>query len=151
MTALIIQKMQSQDLDAVYELNCRAFRNPWSRQGYANRSGSNAETFVDVAYMDNDFAGYAACLRTGGDAELLQLAVSPQHRRCGIAGQLLNFVSDGLHRDGVIRLYLEVRSSNRAARNLYRKYGFISVGKRPGYYTDDSEDALLMSKYLQEG
>ena len=68
-----------------------------------------------------------------------------------IAKKLLHHVTDVMCQSGVDTLYLEVRNSNYAARDLYEKHGFEAVGRRPGYYAADSEDAVLMRKFLKEG
>ncbi len=77
-----------------------------------------------------------------GEAEILNLAVAPGHRRRGVASRLL---APLLQRRGVT-WYLEVRESNRAARRLYEKLGFRDVGRRPLYYRDTSEAAVVMRK-----
>ncbi len=86
-------------------------------------------------------AGFLVWREAGpGEAEILNLAVGPGYRRRGIATMLLNAViSQG---PGVF--YLEVRESNRAALEFYAKLGFESVGKRPKYYYDPPEAAVVM-------
>jgi [ribosomal protein S18]-alanine N-acetyltransferase len=86
-------------------------------------------------------AGFLVWREAGpGEAEILNLAVAPGYRRRGIATMLLNAVI--LQGPGVF--YLEVRESNRAALEFYAKLGFESVGKRPKYYYDPPEAAVVM-------
>jgi len=81
------------------------------------------------------------------EAELLRVAVAPEHRRGGLAAALLAASEDLLRREGIRRLHLEVRVSNGAARALYAGQGWREAGLRRGYYRD-GEDAVLCGKEL---
>ena len=75
-----------------------------------------------------------------GETELLNLAVTPEFRRQGVARKLVKSLL--AESPGVV--YLEVRESNRAARKFYDHMGFQEVSSRPGYYRDPSEAAIVM-------
>jgi ribosomal-protein-alanine N-acetyltransferase len=77
------------------------------------------------------------------EMHLLNLAVHPAHRRRGIARFLLTTALVRARSQGAAVVWLEVRPSNRAALALYHSFGFEEVGIRPGYYTDNGEDALI--------
>jgi len=77
------------------------------------------------------------------EGHITTLAVHPSYRRQGIGEQLLWHLFDETRRRGLVRLTLEVRVSNRAAQNLYQKYGFHVEGRRLRYY-GDGEDALIL-------
>lgn len=96
---------------------------------------------VRVAFLGTQPAGFCAARHLGGgETELLNLAVAPELRRQGIGGRLLQ---DLLGRfPGTV--FLEVRASNTAARELYQTYGFKEVTVRKGYYSEPSEDAVVM-------
>ena len=95
----------------------------------------------EVAADDATVAGFLVWREAGpGEAEILNLAVAPGYRRRGIATMLLNTVI----LQGPDVFYLEVRESNRAALEFYAKLGFESVGKRPKYYYDPPEAAVVM-------
>ena len=151
MSDLRIRRMKTADLEAVYNLNCQVFPEPWSRQSFSAELAEKQKSLLHVAYLDGNLAAYSSCCLLGNEAELMHLAVAPNRRRCGIADKLLHHVSDTVYQSGVDTLYLEVRNSNCAARSLYEKHGFEAVGQRPGYYALDSEDAVLMRKFLKEG
>lgn len=94
---------------------------------------------------------YALARRAGDEGELLSIAVTPEARRTGIAGDLMDSLEKWALERGLSRLILEVGESNRAARSLYQGLGFAEKGRRPRYYpTADggSETALLLSKAL---
>jgi ribosomal-protein-alanine N-acetyltransferase len=81
-----------------------------------------------------------ASVAVEGESEILTLAVDPRARRQGIASALLR----ALLRERPGPIFLEVRPSNTAARQLYQRLGFEVVGRRPGYYSHPPEDAVAM-------
>lgn len=81
------------------------------------------------------------------EAEILALCVAPEQRRQGLARKLLRQLAVDLAEDGTDQIYLEVRESNFAARELYRQAGFVETGRRKGYY-QGAEDAVVMGKEL---
>lgn len=88
--------------------------------------------------------GYAGVWVLLDEGHITTIAVAPAHRRQGVGELLLNGLIDHAIELGAESLTLEVRLSNTAAQRLYLKYGFHPAGKRPRYYTDNSEDALIM-------
>lgn len=88
------------------------------------------------------FAGFWLII---DEAHLVDIAVQPAYCRMGIGESLLISVINLAVRANARIVTLEVRASNQAAQSLYRKYDFATVGKRPGYYLDSIEDALIMS------
>ena len=89
--------------------------------------------------------GFAGCWIVAGEAHITNIAVREQHRRQGIGESLLIALIDISMELGAELITLEVRASNTTAQSLYAKYGFIEVGVRRGYYTDNREDGVLMS------
>ena len=81
---------------------------------------------------------------------LLNLAVHPQHRRRGIAWNLLVEALNQARAQGARVAWLEVRPSNTAARALYESFGFEEVGRRRRYYDDTQEDAILLALHWEE-
>ena len=82
------------------------------------------------------------------EAEILNLCIAPEKRRSGLAEALLNTAVAELRRTRVDRLFLEVRESNTPAISFYEKHQFRETGRRPGYYRDPDEAAVLMMKEL---
>jgi ribosomal-protein-alanine N-acetyltransferase len=89
--------------------------------------------------------GFAGFWIMAGEAHITNIAVREQHRRQGIGELLLISLTDLAIELGARLITLEVRTSNIAAQSLYSKYGFIQVGLRRGYYSDNREDGVLMS------
>jgi ribosomal-protein-alanine N-acetyltransferase len=91
-------------------------------------------------------AGYAGYWLVVDEAHLSTLAVDPGLRRRGIGERILREAMQLAARQGAEMMTLEVRVTNDAARRLYEKLGFQDVGRRPHYYKDNLEDAILMTR-----
>lgn len=107
--------------------------------GHRDRRG-NAD-FIHTQYILG-FVGFWLMLN---EAHIIAIAVRNAYRRLGIGERLLISVIDRASELKANIVTLEVRASNKAAQALYGKYSFRIVGKRPRYYSDNAEDAVLMS------
>jgi ribosomal-protein-alanine N-acetyltransferase len=112
----------------------------WSIQEYQARLNGVG---LLVATMDTRLCGFLCARLSPGGWEIENVVVGEEFRRQGIADALLQALIDTAEKAGNPDLHLEVRGSNLPARRLYEKHGFRQVGKRPGYYRDPSEDAVL--------
>ena len=81
-------------------------------------------------------------------ADLCNIAVKEEYRRCHIAEKLLEKCVITCKARGVTRILLEARESNTPALNFYKKMGFMEIGKRKNYYKEPCEDAVIMEKML---
>lgn len=97
----------------------------------------------------SQIVAFAAGRIVAGEAEILNLAVLQAHRRHGLAKTLVSRLLNEFAKKFVTRVFLEVRESNLAATELYRRMGFISLGRRPGYYRDPPEAALILERLQQ--
>ncbi len=93
-------------------------------------------------------AGFLVVRGVVAEAEILNLCVAPEKRRAGLAESLLAEAVAELRRTRIDRLFLEVRESNTPAISFYEKHNFRKTGRRPGYYRDPDEAAVLMMKEL---
>ena len=150
MEGIIIREMRHDDLPRVCVIERGSHTAPWSNKSFEYEI-ENKDAFLMVAVLDEKVAGYI-CIRMIPDLiDLLNLAVSPEFRRMGIAGMLLNDALHGLrHLKPDTDITLEVRESNTAAITLYEKYGFSIKGKRRNYYKTPDEDAIIMVLVLRE-
>lgn len=89
-------------------------------------------------------AGFVWLWLLADGAEIMHLAVAPGQRRHGFGASLMGAAMEAARRGGAEQMRLEVRVSNAAALALYDKLGFVRVGLRPRYYSDNGEDAVLM-------
>ncbi|MBI3978593.1 MAG: ribosomal protein S18-alanine N-acetyltransferase [Chloroflexi bacterium] len=89
--------------------------------------------------------GYAGLWLMVDEAHITTIAVDPRHRRRGIGELLIVAAAELALQLQATVLTLEVRASNAAAQALYQKFGFVTAGTRRRYYTDNNEDALIMT------
>ena len=123
------------------------FSTPWSEQSIASELSNDLSLWI-VALQDDVVVGYIGSQTVCGETDIMNIAVDPAWRRRGIAQILIEQLIRDLWEWGSDRLMLEVRPSNTAAVQLYEKLGFQQVGRRPNYYRDPKEDALILRKML---
>ena len=140
-----IVKMTMEHAPQVAELEAVCFSDPWSLNSISSEV-TNALSYWLVALDGERVAGYIGSQSVLGEADMMNLAVSPDHRRQGIGQQLVERLICDLKERGTRILVLEVRASNERAINLYQKLGFVQVGRRPNYYYKPREDALILRK-----
>ena len=142
---LLIEPMRVADLDAVHQIELASFNAPWPTNAYRSELETNRLASYLVARIDDRIVAYGGMWLMVDEAHITTFAVHPAWRRQRIGERLLvaflDLASDRKAREAT----LEVRLSNLAARRLYEKYGFRPVGLRPRYYSDDGEDALIMT------
>ena len=143
-----IRPAERADVPALARIERRCFSDPWSERGILESIQSET-TIALVAENTEGELGYLMARLSGEEGEILNLAVLPGHRRRGLGRQLLEQGLALLVGRGVREAYLEVRESNRAARDLYLGFGFRPVGMRPHYYRNPAEDALVLRARLQ--
>jgi ribosomal-protein-alanine N-acetyltransferase len=144
---MIIRKMNLGDVSAIAELEKQCFSDPWSENSIASEVDNRLSYWL-VAEIEGVIAGYVGSQTVLDAADMMNLAVSPGHRRKGIGQALVNALVEHLRQNKVIALLLEVRVSNAPAIALYESLGFEQVGRRPKYYHNPREDALIMRKEL---
>ena len=101
-----------------------------------------------MALEGEQVVGYVGSQTVIDESDMMNVAVHPDCRRRGIAEALVNALCKALKERGSVSLTLEVRASNDPAKALYDKLGFESVGRRPNYYRNPKEDALILKKML---
>jgi [ribosomal protein S18]-alanine N-acetyltransferase len=140
-----IDAMRLEDLDEVQRIEEASFTTPWPPNAYRSELMTNRLASYLVARVDGRIVGYGGMWLMVDEAHITTFAVHPGWRRQRIGERLLLAFLD-LARDRHAReATLEVRLSNLGARRLYEKYGFRPVGLRPRYYSDNNEDALIMT------
>jgi [ribosomal protein S18]-alanine N-acetyltransferase len=138
-----IRRLDLADLDAIDDIEQRAYPTPWSRAMFASELAKPTSICLG-AFEGDELVAYIVNSRYVDAWHVMNVAVDPDRRRRGIATQLLEHLFD-LTRDDERRGYtLEVRISNDPAIRLYERLGFEPRGLRRGYYTDNREDALIM-------
>jgi len=141
-----IVPMTSEHLDAVAELERVCFTVPWSRNMLAEELDNACAAFLVALDEQGTVVGYAGLLVVLDEGYITNVAVKPDCRRRGVAGQLLDVFERFALGNHLSFLTLEVRQSNYGAIALYGERGFRGVGRRPNYYEHPKEDAIIMTK-----
>jgi ribosomal-protein-alanine N-acetyltransferase len=142
---LIIRKMTLDDLPAVVELDRTSFSLPWPERSFRFELTDNPASRCWVVEVDGKLVGMIVVWLLVDEAHVATLATHPDFRRQGIAKKLLSHALQNLVKEGAQSSFLEVRVSNMAAQEMYRKFGYKESGRRRRYYKDNDEDAILMS------
>ncbi len=142
-----IVPMTNEYLNDVAELERTCFSNPWSRNMLAEELENACSAFLVALDAENgNVVGYAGLLAVVDEGCITKMAVRPDCRRGGVAGQLLDVFIRFAEGSGLAFLTLEVRESNYAAIALYGSRGFRGEGRRKNYYDHPKEDAIIMTK-----
>jgi ribosomal-protein-alanine N-acetyltransferase len=142
---IVVEPMRLEDVGDVHEIERLSFRTPWPAYAFEQELRGNRLARYVVARAGDRVVGFAGIWLMVDDAHVTTFSVHPEWRRQGIGRQLLVNLAELSSAIGARRMTLEVRASNLAAQALYRAFGFEEAGRRPRYYTDDDEDALVMT------
>jgi len=146
-----VEPMRVDDLPAVHEIERLSFTTPWPAHAYRTEIESNRLASYLVVRVEGAVVAYGGMWVMVDEAHITTFAVHPSWRRRGLAQRLLLALLEVAAARHAREATLEVRLSNIAARRLYEKYGFRPGGIRPRYYTDDDEDALVMTTEALDG
>jgi ribosomal-protein-alanine N-acetyltransferase len=142
---LRIRPMTFEDLPAVQLIERASFATPWPAHAYRQELEGNRLAHYLVATIAGEIVAYGGIWLMVDEAHVTTFAVHPRYRRRRIGERLLLSLLDLAVDRHAREATLEVRLSNLGARRLYEKYGFRPVGIRPRYYSDNQEDALIMT------
>jgi len=139
-----------ENLDALVALEEACFSVPWSRKNFKAELEGNPFSRVFIVPhpkcgTETQAIGYICVWMVFEEIRFLNLAVHPEFRRMGLATQLISQAMTVGKEEGCCRGMLEVRASNQAARSLYESFHFQPYATRKSYYTDPTEDAILMT------
>jgi ribosomal-protein-alanine N-acetyltransferase len=142
---LSIRKMMVEDIPAVVALDKISFSLPWPERSFRFEVTANPASRCWVAEVDERIAGMIVAWLFVDEVHIATLATHPDFRRQGLAQKLLLHVLKLALQEGAVSSFLEVREGNAAAQEMYRKFGYKESGRRPRYYKDNGEDAILMT------
>ena len=142
---MMITQMNESHVPQIAELEKLCFNDPWSANSIASEL-DNRLAFWLVVLEGDQVIGYVGSQTVLGETDMMNIAIHPDHRNCGIATKLIEALIQALTERGSCSLMLEVRASNEPAKNLYSKMGFETVGVRKNYYRNPREDAMILRK-----
>ena len=140
------------DLKPILAIEHNSFQWPWGRLSFEGELQSHTACNYAVksagSQTGEQVIAYAFWRKAADEMHVLKVAVTPARRGQGVASWLLERCFTRSFEQGARSAHLEVRPSNNPAVELYQKLGFEVVGRRPKYYSDTKEDALLMMRVL---
>lgn len=145
---LILRRGTPADAGKIAEIETLCFAHPWNEEDILG--GFDNFTHYFVAEKEGELLGYCGIQVMAGEGYITNVAVKPQHRKQGFGLKILEELLNFSESEKLDFITLEVRESNFPAINLYKKMGFREVGKRPNFYRDPRENALLLTKFLKE-
>ena len=148
----IFEKADESRTDDIVMLERGCFTDSWSRQSVLDTFALADRCFIILCTTDDKPSGYIICSCVVDEAEIQRIGVLPEFRRMGLGSLLVKEAKRYalLHSGGSSDyMFLEVRESNTAAVSLYRSCGFREFGLRRGYYSNPTENALLMCTTLK--
>lgn len=142
------------DINPIVEIDRRSFEWSWNRMYFSGELARRQSCNFTLKTVDREnrqkVIGYIICRLVQKELHILRIAVKKNWRGHGLASRLLARAFSQAAKNGARSAYLEVRPSNTSAIALYRRLGFRFIGKKPEYYTDTLEDALVLMKNLKE-
>ncbi len=141
--------MRMDDLDAVAALEASLQAFPWSRGNLADSLAAGHD--MRVLRLGSDLIGFSVVMSALDEAHLLVIGVDRRYQGHGHGARQLLQVIETARAGGAVHLFLEVRRSNQQATDFYRRFGFVQIGVRRGYYRSAAgrEDALIFDKDLR--
>lgn len=143
-TRVTLAPMVEADIPRVLEIEQSSFPTPWPPDAYRHELRENRLATYLVARLGDRLVGYAGMWVILDEAHITTIAVEPALRGQHIGERLLLGLIDAALERSARWMTLEVRRSNLAAQQLYRKYAFREIGTRKAYYADNREDAIVM-------
>ena len=141
----VIRRMRQEDVPAVHAIDTLSFSLPWPEHSFLYEVNENPAARAWVVEDAGRILGMLVLWLIVDEAHIATLATHPDFRRQGLGERVLIASLKAARTEGARRAFLEVRAGNLAAQALYRKHGFLITGRRPQYYKDTGEDALLMT------
>ena len=145
----ITKKTSRRYLGQILEIENLSFGSPWSLNAFKTEL-KNPVAHLWALILDEALSGYLCFWMFANEIQLINVAVHPQQRGRGIGEFLVTKMIENSVSKGMQNIWLEVRPSNSVARGLYEKLGFMEINRRPRYYPDTNEDAIVMSLSLTE-
>lgn len=147
--AIMIRRMELRDIARVMEIDRQSFSLTWTENSYIyelTRNGNSRIWLAEIADPEPflKIIGVLGVWVIVDEAHISTVAVDPAYRQLKVASQLLEFALKMAGEEGAAVARLEVRVGNIPAIRMYENFGFEVVNRRPRYYSDNNEDALLM-------
>lgn len=144
-----IELMQIRHIPSVAKIAADSLPQSWSEKAFAEEL-ENPSATVFVALSDNYVVGFGGVQIVLDEAYITNIAVDTSFRKKSVGSKILEEIINHCKNENCSFVSLEVRVSNTAAKNLYKKYGFVSQGIRKKFYSHPTEDADIMTLILKD-
>ncbi len=145
----MIRRMNENDLDQIVYLERELFSLPWKREDFKRELDENQFAHYGVIEKDEQIVGYFGLWTLYDQAQITTIGTAKDYQGQGFASEMMRELEKIAIDQGCEICTLEVRVSNIAAQELYKKFGYKQVSIRKSYYSDNYEDAYLMMKMLE--
>ena len=142
---MVLREMLVDDLEQVMKIENELFSPPWTREGFFTYLTRRDAMFL-VVEEKGEILAYCGLIMVLDEGDITNVAVRPDRQREGIGYFLVDSMLKMAEITGIHIVHLEVREGNATARRLYERLGFKEDGLRKNYYTDPTENAVLMTK-----
>jgi len=141
--------MRQEHIAEIVNIERAVFADPWVGTAFERELTNSFSRCFTALDQEGRVVGYLVYWAVKPEFHILNIAVRPDMKRRGIGRLFMNRVLSDALKDEADFLALEVRPSNTAARSLYARYGFVTIGYKKGYYTD-GEQAEVMIKHIRK-
>lgn len=139
-----VRAMEMDDLIDVLVIERLCFKTPWSQEAFESELSGNDKARYKVILEEDQVVGYGGMWFIFDEAHITNIAIHPESEGKGLGTELVKGMISYAIDNGIKSMTLEVREGNHRAQALYSKLGFKNCGKRPNYYQDTKEDAIIM-------
>lgn len=146
---ILVRPMLEKDIDEVLDIEKTSFATPWSKEAFTLEINKNMLAKYVVAEIQGKVVGYGGIWLIIDEGHVTNIAVHEKYRGLGVGNKIMEGLIDICRDRNIVAMTLEVRKTNEVAKSLYDKYGFKEYGIRPGYYSDNNEDAIIMWKRVE--
>ena len=146
-----IQKLKTEDsqfAQKVWTVAESAYKegSPWTVDQLQQSIAAPNSTIIVASLGDGEMVGLLIASQTMIETDVYLVAVSQAHQQKGIGSLLFDRLIEESEKNNIEMIFLEVRESNQTAYQLYLKKGFKEIGRRKNYYSNPTEDALMMKR-----
>jgi ribosomal-protein-alanine N-acetyltransferase len=146
---IAIEKARTSHIDSVYNIECEQFPFPWKKSLLlAELSNSISSFHITIIPESDEVVGFIIFWLLGDVLEIHKIAVKEEYKRMGIGSMMINFAQKVGMEQGIKKIFLEVRESNKTAFHFYHQLGFKKMTCREKYYQNPPENAIIYVKSL---
>lgn len=147
MDEIVARLAYKEDIRGMYAIEKSSFNMPWSYDAFAENFYNNYSVYV-LTECEEEIIGFGGMQVIFDEAHIMNVAVKKSKRRLGAATKMMELLISEARNRSVKSVFLEVRSGNDSAKNLYARQGFVPIAIRKQYYSDNNEDAIIMKKEI---